>query len=38
MGQGDSALIRITPTRIISFGIDDLATEPHELVPDIRDV
>jgi pyridoxamine 5'-phosphate oxidase family protein len=34
----DSAIIRITPTRIISFGIDDLETAPHELVPDIRDV
>jgi pyridoxamine 5'-phosphate oxidase family protein len=33
----DSAIIRITPTRIISFGIDDLDTDPHELVPDIRD-
>ena len=34
----DSAIIRITPTRIISFGIDDTDTEPHELVPDARDV
>jgi pyridoxamine 5'-phosphate oxidase family protein len=32
------ALIRITPKRIISFGIDDTETEPHELVPDSRDV
>ena len=38
VGQGDSALIRITPIRIISFGIDDPDTEPHELVPDIRDL
>ncbi|AKK29449.1 PPOX class F420-dependent oxidoreductase [Mycobacterium sp. EPa45] len=38
-GQGiDSAIIRITPKRIISFGIDDTETEPHELVPDSRDV
>ena len=34
----DSAIIRITPTRIISFGIDDTETEPHQLKPDIRDV
>ncbi|MGK2880067.1 MAG: PPOX class F420-dependent oxidoreductase [Mycobacterium sp.] len=41
-GQGgggmDPAIIRITPTRIISFGIDNPDTPPHELVPDIRDV
>ncbi|WP_099245549.1 PPOX class F420-dependent oxidoreductase [Mycobacterium sp. shizuoka-1] len=38
-GDGiDSAIIRITPKRIISFGIDDTDTEPHELVPDSRDV
>ncbi|STZ24758.1 PPOX class F420-dependent oxidoreductase [Mycolicibacterium aichiense] len=35
--DGD-AIIRITPKRIISFGIDDTETEPHELVPDSRDV
>lgn len=34
---GDAAIIRITPRRIISFGIDDQDTEPHDLVPDIRD-
>jgi pyridoxamine 5'-phosphate oxidase family protein len=34
----DAAIIRITPTRIISFGIDDTDTEPHQLVPDIRNV
>ena len=34
----DSAIIRITPTKIISFGIDDTDTEPHELVPDVRTV
>ena len=31
-------LIRITPTRIISFGIDATDTEAHDLVPDSRDV
>ncbi len=34
----DMAIIRITPRRIISFGIDDTQTEPHRLVPDSRDV
>ncbi|MGB3485395.1 MAG: PPOX class F420-dependent oxidoreductase [Mycobacterium sp.] len=34
----DSAIIRITPRRIISFGIDDTETEPHLLVADARDV
>jgi pyridoxamine 5'-phosphate oxidase family protein len=34
----DAAIIRITPTRIISFGIDDTDTEPHQLKPDIRAV
>jgi pyridoxamine 5'-phosphate oxidase family protein len=34
----DSAIIRITARRIISFGIDDTETEPHDLVPDSRDV
>lgn len=34
----DMAIIRITPQRIISFGIDDTQTEPHRLVPDSRDV
>ncbi|PND56394.1 pyridoxamine 5'-phosphate oxidase [Mycobacterium sp. ENV421] len=38
-GDGiDTAIIRITPKRIISFGIDDTETEPHDLVPDSRDV
>lgn len=32
------AIIRIHPSRIISFGIEDLDTEPHDLVPDKRDV
>lgn len=31
-------LIRITPKRIISFGIDDTDTEAHDLVFDSRDV
>jgi pyridoxamine 5'-phosphate oxidase family protein len=34
----DTAIIRITPRRIISFGIDDQDTEPHQLTADIRDV
>jgi pyridoxamine 5'-phosphate oxidase family protein len=35
---GDAAIIRITPRRIISFGIDDTETEPHLLNVDSRDV
>lgn len=34
----DTAIIRITPRRIISFGIDDTDTEPHLLTADSRDV
>jgi pyridoxamine 5'-phosphate oxidase family protein len=34
----DSAIIRITPRRIIAFGIDDQVSEPHQLSVDIRDV
>lgn len=34
----DSAIIRITPDRLISFGIDDTDTEPHLLTPDTRNV
>jgi pyridoxamine 5'-phosphate oxidase family protein len=34
----DAAIIRITPRRIISFGIDDTETEPHLLTADIRNV
>jgi pyridoxamine 5'-phosphate oxidase family protein len=34
----DTAIIRVTPKRIISFGIDDQRSEPHQLVVDIRDV
>ncbi|WP_445168508.1 PPOX class F420-dependent oxidoreductase [Mycolicibacterium sp. Dal123E01] len=37
-GAGGDGIIRITPKRIISFGIDDTETEPHDLVPDSRDV
>jgi pyridoxamine 5'-phosphate oxidase family protein len=38
-GDGlDSAIIRITPRRIISFGLDDAETEPHLLTPDRRNV
>jgi pyridoxamine 5'-phosphate oxidase family protein len=31
-------IIRIRPERIISFGLDDLNSEPHDLVPNIRNV
>lgn len=34
----DAAIIRITPRRIISFGIDDQDTEPHQLKADVRTV
>ncbi len=34
----DTAIIRLTPKRIISFGIDDQVSEPHQLEVDIRDV
>ena len=34
----DTAVIRITPRRIISFGIDDTETEPHKLAADSREV
>ena len=34
----DTAIIRVTPRRIISFGIDDQVSEPHQLMVDIRDV
>ena len=30
----DTAIIRITPQRIISFGIDDQVSEPHQLQVD----
>jgi pyridoxamine 5'-phosphate oxidase family protein len=32
----DTAIIRITPRCIISFGLDDTDTEPHQLVADSR--
>jgi pyridoxamine 5'-phosphate oxidase family protein len=32
------AIIRIHPGRILSFGIDDPDRDPHELVPNNRDV
>jgi pyridoxamine 5'-phosphate oxidase family protein len=34
----DGAIIRIHPRRIISFGLDDPDREPHQLVPNKRDV
>jgi pyridoxamine 5'-phosphate oxidase family protein len=34
----DSAIIRITPRKIIGFGIDDTHTEPHLLEMDSRAV
>jgi pyridoxamine 5'-phosphate oxidase family protein len=34
----DSAIIRITPRRIIGFGIDDTDTASHLIKPDSRDV
>jgi pyridoxamine 5'-phosphate oxidase family protein len=34
----DGAIIRIHPERIISFGIDQTAPEPHLLKPNNRDV
>jgi pyridoxamine 5'-phosphate oxidase family protein len=34
----ESAIIRITPHRIISFGINDTATEPRQLKADSRNV
>src|ERR1700749_2277485 len=34
----DTAIIRITPPRISSFGIDNTHTEPPKLVADSRDV
>ena len=34
----DDAIIRITPRRVISFGIDDQKTEPHRLVAHVRNV
>jgi pyridoxamine 5'-phosphate oxidase family protein len=33
----DTAIIRLTPRRIISFGIDDQVSEPHQIEVDRRD-
>ncbi len=33
-----AAIIRITARRVISFGIDDQLTEPHQLVAHVRNV
>jgi pyridoxamine 5'-phosphate oxidase family protein len=33
----DTAIIRVTPRRIISFGIDDQVSEPYQLEVDRRD-
>ncbi|PXX06803.1 PPOX class F420-dependent oxidoreductase [Mycolicibacterium moriokaense] len=33
----DSAIIRVTPKRVISFGIDDQVSEPHQLEVERRD-
>jgi pyridoxamine 5'-phosphate oxidase family protein len=33
----DTAIIRITPRRVIGFGIDDQDTDPHLLQMDARD-
>jgi pyridoxamine 5'-phosphate oxidase family protein len=37
-GDLDGAIIRITPRRIISYGIEVPDQEPHELTPNNRDV
>lgn len=34
----DAAIIRVHPRRVISFGIDDQVTEPHQLVAHVRNV
>jgi pyridoxamine 5'-phosphate oxidase family protein len=34
----EQALIRIRPKRVISFGIDDADSEPHEMTSHARDV
>jgi len=37
--ESDSgAIIRVRPQRVISFGIDDQKTEPHDLVVHVRNV
>ncbi len=37
-GYEDGAIIRITPRRILSFGIDHPDQAPHEMTPHIRNV
>ena len=37
VGEGNGAIIRITPERIIGFGVEKLG-EPHELLPNSRNV
>lgn len=37
-GDPDGAIIRISPRRIISFGVEEPDQEPHELTPNNRDV
>ena len=36
--EGGRPIIRVTPRRVISFGIDDQATEPLQLVAHVRHV
>lgn len=36
--DGGRPIIRVTPRRVISFGIDDQETEPHQLVAHVRNV
>ncbi len=36
--SGGAPIIRVIPRRVISFGIDDQRTEPHELVAHVRNV
>jgi pyridoxamine 5'-phosphate oxidase family protein len=38
IGELDDVIIRVTPGRIISFGIDDVDTEAHQLKMDSRTV
>jgi pyridoxamine 5'-phosphate oxidase family protein len=38
LGGMDGAIIRIHPQRILSFGIGDLETAPHDLVANRRNV
>ena len=36
--SGGAPIIRVIPRRVISFGIDDQRTEPHDLVAHVRNV